>query len=44
MGALLASARRRWPIGAVALTAWDPSHDDEQRGVEAAARLVAALA
>lgn len=41
---LIASARRRMRIEAVALTAWDPSHDDEQRGVEAAARLVAALA
>jgi len=42
--ALIASARRRLPIGAGALTAWDPSHDDEQRGVDVAARLVAALA
>ena len=41
---IIASTRRRMRIGAVALTAWDPSHDDEQRGVEAAARLVAALA
>ena len=41
---LIASARRRMPIGAVALTAWDPSHDVEERGVDVAARLVAALA
>lgn len=41
---LVASARRRMRLGAAAITARHPSHDQVERGVEVAARLVAALA
>ena len=42
--ALIGEARRRRALGAAAITAWDPSQDDVERGVAVAARLVAALA
>ena len=42
--ALFGAALRRIPLGAAALTAWDPTYDEVERGVGAAARLLSALA